>query len=97
MNRLACPGTNSIKYHMQMQVLPLDATRDLQDSSRVHTEFDSLEKKVAQFIALCERLRDENSDLRRQLTAAQHDSKQLTEKVEGARQRIELLLSRLPD
>lgn len=84
-------------FHLYKQTLRLDAKRNLQDSSRVHNEFDSLEKKVAQFISLCERLRDENTDLRRQLTAAQRDSKQLAEKVEGAKQRLELLLSRLPE
>lgn len=62
----------------------------------MQTEFDSLENKVAQFIAVCERLRHENMELRQQLALAQKDGKQLNEKIDGARTRIEQLLSRLP-
>ena len=59
-------------------------------------EFSSLEAKVAQFVALCERLRAENLDLRRQLAAAQSDAKRLNEKIDGAKARLEGLLNRLP-
>lgn len=62
----------------------------------MEAEFNSLESKVAQFVALCERLRDENVDLRQQLAAAQNDARQLNEKIDGARNRLEGLLSRLP-
>jgi cell division protein ZapB len=62
----------------------------------VEAEFSSLEAKVAQFVALCERLRAENSDLRQQLAAAQSDAKRLHEKIDGATSRLEGLLSRLP-
>jgi cell division protein ZapB len=62
----------------------------------VEAEFSSLEAKVAQFVALCERLRAENTDLRQQLAQARSDSKRLNEKIEGARTRLEGLLSRLP-
>jgi cell division protein ZapB len=62
----------------------------------VEAEFNSLEAKVEQFVELCERLRAENSDLRRQLAAAQNDAKRLTEKIDGAKSRLEGLLSRLP-
>jgi len=64
--------------------------------ARVEAEFSSLEAKVAQFVALCERLRAENSDLRQKLAAAQNDAKRLNEKIDGARVRIEGLLNRLP-
>ena len=60
------------------------------------TEFSSLEAKVAQFVALCERLREENRDLRQQLAAAQSDAKRLNEKIDGAKTRLEGLLNRLP-
>lgn len=82
---------------MQNTALCLDAARILQHSSWVKAEFDSLENKVAQFIALCERLRTENTDLRQQLANIQRDSKQLNDKIEGARLRIEQLLMRLPE
>ena len=62
----------------------------------METEFSSLEAKVAQFVALCERLREENRDLRQQLAAAQSDAKRLNEKIDGAKTRLEGLLNRLP-
>ena len=63
---------------------------------RVETEFNSLETKVAQFVSLCERLRAENHELRQQLAAARNDAKRLHEKIDGAKARLEGLLSRLP-
>lgn len=63
---------------------------------RVETEFNSLETKVAQFVSLCEQLRAENHDLRQQLAAARNDAKRLHEKIDGAKARLEGLLSRLP-
>jgi cell division protein ZapB len=62
----------------------------------VEAEFSSLEAKVAQFVTLCERLRAENSELRQQLVAARSEAKRLHEKVDGAKARLEGLLSRLP-
>jgi cell division protein ZapB len=62
----------------------------------VEAEFNSLETKVAQFVSLCERLRAENVELRQQLAAARTDAKRLHEKIDGARSRLEGLLSRLP-
>jgi len=62
----------------------------------VEAEFESLEAKVAQFVDLCERLRAENGELRRQLAAAQKDAKQLHEKIDGAKSKLEGLLNRLP-
>jgi len=62
----------------------------------VEAEFNSLEAKVAQFVALCERLRAENVELKQQLAAAQKDARRLNEKIDGARTRIEGLINRLP-
>lgn len=62
----------------------------------MEAEFSSLEAKVAQFVALCERLRAENVELKQQLAAAQSDARRLNEKIDGARTRIEGLISRLP-
>lgn len=62
----------------------------------VEAEFNSLEEKVAQFVSLCERLRAENSDLKKQLAAARSDAKRLHDKIDTAKTRLEGLLSRLP-
>jgi cell division protein ZapB len=62
----------------------------------VETEFTSLEAKVAQFVTLCERLRAENVELRQQLAAARNDAKRLHDKIDGAKARLEGLISRLP-
>ena len=60
------------------------------------TEFSSLEAKVKQFVSVCERLRAENHELRQQLAVARTDAKRLHEKIDGAKARLEGLLSRLP-
>ena len=62
----------------------------------MEAEFNSLESKVAQFVALCERLRAENVVLRQQLASAQSDAKKLNDKINGAKSRLEGLISRLP-
>ncbi len=82
---------------MQNRSLFLDAAAQLQHSVSVEAEFNSLESKVTQFVGLCERLRAENHDLRQQLAAAKHDARRLTERIEGAKAKLEQLLARLPD
>ncbi len=62
----------------------------------MESEFNSLEEKVAQFVSLCERLRAENNDLRRELAAARSDAKRLHDKIDTAAARLEGLLARLP-
>ena len=86
-----------IRNHLQKRPLFLDAVADLQHSSGVDAEFNSLDAKVAQFVGLCERLRAENHDLRQQLASAKNDAKRLNERIEGAKVKLESLLARLPD
>jgi cell division protein ZapB len=62
----------------------------------VEAEFNSLEAKVAQFVSLCERLRAENVELKRELAAARTDARKLHEKIDSAKARLEGLMSRIP-
>ena len=62
----------------------------------MEAEFSSLEAKVAQFVSLCERLRAENVELKRELAVARTDARKLHEKIDGAKARLEGLLSRIP-
>jgi cell division protein ZapB len=62
----------------------------------VEAEFNSLEAKVAQFVSLCERLRAENVELKRELATARTDARKLHEKIDGAKARLEGLLSKIP-
>ena len=60
-------------------------------------ELKSLEEKINQFVALCQRLRAENHQLRQQLALAQNENKQLSEKIGDARIRLETLLTQIPE
>ena len=59
-------------------------------------ELKSLEEKINQFVALCQRLRTDNHELRQQLAASQNESKQLTDKIGDAKTRLERLLTQIP-
>ena len=61
------------------------------------TELATLEEKIRQAARLCARLRDENQGLRQQLAALQGDKRQLAEKIDGARNRLETLLKQIPE
>ena len=60
-------------------------------------QLKSLEGKINQFVALCQRLRTDNHQLRQQLAAAQSENKQLLEKVVDAKTRLETLLAQIPE
>ena len=60
-------------------------------------EFAALEEKVRLAAQLCVRLREENARLRKQLSDLENDRKKLTEKIDGARNRVENLLLQFPD
>lgn len=63
----------------------------------MEAELKALEDKVAQLVEMCQRLRVENVQLRQQLAASQDEGKRLSEKIEGARTRLESLLQQIPD
>jgi cell division protein ZapB len=63
----------------------------------MEAELNTLDDKLSQLVQLCHRLRNDNNELRQDLAAAQNQNKQLTDKIESARQRLEILLSRIPE
>lgn len=60
-------------------------------------ELKALEEKINQFVQLCQRLRADNSHLRQQLASAINENRQLAEKIDGARVRLESLLDKIPE
>lgn len=60
-------------------------------------ELAALEEKIRQTTQLCRLLRDENRDLRQQMAELESDRKRLSEKIDGARDRLEGLLQRIPE
>ena len=60
-------------------------------------EFKSLERKLHQFVEICQRLREDNQQLRQQLASAMSDNKQLTDKIGTATNRLENLLEQIPE
>jgi cell division protein ZapB len=61
------------------------------------TELKSLEAKINQFVALCQRLRADNHQLRQQLATAQNQSRQLSEKIGDAQSHLETMLTHIPE
>ena len=63
----------------------------------MESELATLEEKIHRAARLCQRLRDEVRGLRAQLAALQGDKRQLAEKIDGARNRLEHLLRQIPE
>ncbi len=60
-------------------------------------ELNALESKIAQVASLCRILRAENNQLRQQLVAAEAEKKNLEERMDNARNRLEQLARQLPE
>ncbi len=58
---------------------------------------DTLDSKVAQVLALCQSLRNENHALRNRVAGLEGENRQLADKIVAARQRLESLVTRLPE
>jgi cell division protein ZapB len=60
-------------------------------------EFTALDDKINQLVQLTQKLRRDNSQLRQNLVLIQNENKHLSEKVDGAKVRLEALLAQIPE
>lgn len=58
---------------------------------------DQLENKVDQILAVCSSLRSENQLLRAHVASLEAEKAALTTKIDTTRERLEALMTRLPD
>lgn len=86
-------------HESTLKIIPYTLTQqDFSNySAAMDAEFATLEDKIRQAANLCRKLRDENRDLRQQLATLENDRRQLSEKIDGARNRLEGLLQRIPE
>jgi cell division protein ZapB len=63
----------------------------------MHSELDVLDQKLAQLVQLTQRLRAENVQLRQEVAAAVSQQRKSQDKVNEAAQRLEKLLTQLPE
>jgi cell division protein ZapB len=63
----------------------------------MEADLKSLERKLDQFVELCQRLRADNQQLRQQLATAMSDNKELNDKIGTATNRLENLLQQIPE
>ena len=66
-------------------------------SGRMETDFKSLEEKISKLISLCSNLREENSQLRGDLSQAQQAADALKSKMLLASNKLEDLLTAMPN
>lgn len=60
------------------------------------TDFENLEQKLTQLVALHRQIKDENRDMRLQVAKLESENRALGEKLARARSRIEAVIARLP-
>lgn len=66
-------------------------------SVRMIDQLDALEGKLALLLERYKALRDENNRLRQQAVAMENSNKQLSERLNEARGRLESLFNKIPD
>ena len=65
-------------------------------SFQMQKELDSLAQKIRLAAELCQRLRNENQNLRQELAAAQQKVKLMGARLDEAKTRVETLIDSLP-
>lgn len=60
-------------------------------------ELNSLDERIKSLIRLVEVLRAENAELRHNLIATESENESLRRKIQGASERLQNLLARVPD
>jgi len=63
----------------------------------MESELNALESKLAQLIQISGKLRAENHQLRQELAHALSNNRQCSDKIEGAKARLEKLLATIPE
>jgi len=66
-------------------------------SASMDAHLSALEDRIRQAVELCQRLRVENSDLRQRVVQLQTENKRLSEKILGAKDKLEGLLRQIPE
>jgi cell division protein ZapB len=66
-------------------------------SAAMQAELEALESKIAQLLERYQATRLENLKLRQQVVSLESGNKQLSDRLEEARARMETLLNKLPD
>ncbi len=69
----------------------------LKDNGLMDADLKSLEERVTKLVALCEQLRDENVELRQEVTRLHQESQSLKLNMTQASVQLERLLSALPE
>ena len=60
-------------------------------------EVTSLERKLDEFLSRFQKLREENHSLRQRVSGLEGENRNLTDKMQTARVRLEALMDRLPE
>lgn len=60
-------------------------------------ELAALEQRIRQTVDLCRHLRDENEGLRLKLASLDNEKRELAERIDSARDRLEALLKQFPE
>jgi cell division protein ZapB len=63
----------------------------------MEADLKALEGKLAQFLALCQRLKSENHQLRQELAQAQNDARLLKDHMAQAEARLQSIIEHLPE